>query len=117
MVKIWRWVKQHNSDCDYFIENVVFDDMKEWEYIYDAFGEPIVVNSKYQSFTARIRAYWTSFKIPTRGMLYEARQCQTECHDADQECMGPGRTLVKDRLKYGQMWLSRVKCGVLVALA
>ena len=82
MVKIWRWVKKHNPDCDYFIENVAFDDMKEWEYICDAFGEPTVVNSKYQSFTARSRAYSTSFKIPTRDMLYEARQWQTECHDA-----------------------------------
>ena len=62
MVKIWRWVKKHNPDCAYFIENVVFDGMQEWEYIYDAFGEPAVVNSKYRSFTARTRAYWTSFR-------------------------------------------------------
>ena len=103
MVKIWRWVKKHNPNCDYFIENVVFDDMKEWIYICDAFGEPTVVNSKYQSFTARRRAYWTSFKIPRKGMLYEARQWQTECHDADKECMGPGRTSVKDQLKDGQL--------------
>ena len=103
MVKIWRWVKKHNPNCDYFIENVVFDDMEEWEYICAAFGEPTVVNSKYQSFTARRRAYWTSFRIPKKSMLYEARQWQEECHDADKECMSPGRTLVKDQLKDGQL--------------
>ena len=59
--------------------------MKEWEYICDAFGEPTVVNSKYQSFTARRRAYWTSFKIPKKGMFYEPRQWQTECHGADRK--------------------------------
>ena len=27
LIKVWRWVKKRNPDCDYFIENVAFNDM------------------------------------------------------------------------------------------
>ena len=74
MIKVWRWVKKHNPDCDYFIENVVFNDMPEWQEVNDTFGEPTVLNSKFVSYTARRRAYWTSFKVPPSGLHDSARE-------------------------------------------
>ena len=29
MLKVWHWMKTHNPGCDYFIGNVIFDDMQE----------------------------------------------------------------------------------------
>ena len=39
-------MKKHHPNCDYFIENVVFNDMHEWTEVNDTFGEPTVLNSK-----------------------------------------------------------------------
>ena len=103
MLKVWHWVKKHNPECDYFIENVVFDDMPEWQIVNETFGEPIVLNSKHVSFTARRRAYWTSFRVPESGLQDEARKWESQKHNADTECMDPGRSIVRDKNRNGEL--------------
>ena len=90
-------MKKHNPECDYFIENVIFDDMQEWQVVNETFGEPTVLNSKHVSFTARRRAYWTSFRVPESGLQDEARKWESQKHNADTERMDPGKSIIGDK--------------------
>ena len=103
MLKVWHWVKKHNPECDYFIENVIFDDMQEWQVVNETFGEPTVLNSKHVSFTARRRAYWTSFRVPESGLQNENRKWVSQKHNADTECMDPGRSIIRDKNRNGEL--------------
>ena len=65
MLKVWQWIKEFNPNADYFLENVVFDKLKEqWEKVCEDFGKPIMVNAKDHSYSHRRRAYWTSWATP-----------------------------------------------------
>ena len=65
MLKVWQWIKEFNPNADYFLENVVFDKLKEqWEKVCEDFGKPIMVNAKDHSYSHRRRAYWTSWALP-----------------------------------------------------
>ena len=82
LIKVRHWVKTHNPKCDYFIENVAFDDTPERKEVNETFGEPTVPSSKFLSLTARRRAYWTSFGVPESGLQDEARKMavtETQC--------------------------------------
>ena len=53
----WGWVQKYHPECKFFIENVVFDDMKEdWAEACDALGKTIIVCSDKISHTKRNRA-------------------------------------------------------------
>ena len=57
LIVIWSWVLKRNPDCEYFIENLYFDDLQEdWTEVCQALGEPIVVNAQDYSRTKRNRA-------------------------------------------------------------
>ena len=87
ITKIWGGVQKYHPECKFFIENVVFDDMKEdWAEVCDALRKPIIVCSDKISHTKRNCAYWTNIAVP-----------DTWCNglrprDPD-TCMDPGRTV------------------------
>ena len=65
MKEVWKWIKESNKEAHYFLENVVFDDLKDqWELVCEDFGKPTIVNSKHHSYTHRRRAWWTSWRLP-----------------------------------------------------
>ena len=106
MLTIWKWVKKHNPKCDYFVENVEFKDMDDWEAIERVLGSPLIVNSADLSYTTRRRAYWTSFDVPRSGIKSASKRWKDESRDADYDCMDPGRTLVKTRNSRGEKIVS-----------
>ena len=62
--KIWGWVQKCHPECRFFIENVVFNDMKEdWAEVYDALGKPIIVCADEISYTKHNCAYWTNINV------------------------------------------------------
>ena len=64
-IDIWGWVKKHNPNVKFIIENVVFKDMPEWEEACTAFGgQPAELNAAHYSYTWRRRAYWNNFDVP-----------------------------------------------------
>ena len=88
LMLIMSWVLKHNPNCEYFIENLMFDDMPtDWDEVCSVFGVPLQVNSMDYSYTKRNRAYWHNFKQsiqlppPNDPPLSPDR------------CMNPGRTL------------------------
>ena len=86
-IKIWGWVQKYHPECRFFIENVVFDDMKEdWAEVCDALGKPIIVCADEISHTKRNRAYWTNIDVP------EDWRDGLSPRDPD-TCMDPGRTV------------------------
>ena len=45
-LEICRWVRKHNPDVEYFLENVVFDDLQDdWNEVCDELGEPLIIIS------------------------------------------------------------------------
>ena len=65
MKRIWGWIKEFNPDATFFLENVVFNDMKDqWDEVCRDFGQPIIVNSKNHSYSHRKRAFWVSWATP-----------------------------------------------------
>ena len=71
LLDIWGWVKELNPDCQYVVENVVFDDMvDDWKAVCEVLGEPIIMNAVDHSYTWRKRAFWTSIEIP-EGWRFE----------------------------------------------
>ena len=101
MLTIWKWVKKHNPQCDYFVENVEFKDLDDWHAVEKILGSPLIVNSANLSYTTRRRAYWTSFNVPRRGIVNDSKRWKHEGHDVNYDCMDPGRTLVKTRNSRG----------------
>ena len=94
-IRLWEMIKELNPDCNYFIENVVFNDMaKDWEEVNNSFGEPTVVDAKDYSYTTRRRAYWTNFTIPMIALQKNPKMNWDECMD-------PGRTLETKKV-YGR---------------
>ena len=88
MLLIMSWVFKHNTECEYFIENLVFDDLPEdWEEVCSVLGVPLEVNAQDYSRTKRNRAYWHNFRKlvglppPTLPPL------------DPNDCMGPGRVI------------------------
>ena len=68
LIQILAWVVKHNPNCEYFIENLYFNDMvNDWEEICGALGVPIRVNAQDYSRTKR-----------NRPCLLE-QLCQTDC--------------------------------------
>ena len=58
MKRIWEWIKEFNPDAVFFLDNVVFDDMKDqWDEVCRGFGQPIIVNSKNHSYSHHKRAF------------------------------------------------------------
>jgi site-specific DNA-cytosine methylase len=96
LIRIWKWVKKYNPDCDHFIENVVFKDTEDWKTVCKVFGKPIILNSKEVSYTARRRAYWLSFNVPDRGIEL-AKEAWLNSEPNPDDCMDAGRTLVRTK--------------------
>ena len=52
LLLIMSWVLKHNPDCEYFIENLMFDDMPaDWDEVCSVLGVPLQVNSMDYSYT------------------------------------------------------------------
>ena len=67
LILILSWVVKHNPSCEFFIENLHFDDLsKDWEEVCRALGQPNRVNAQDYSRTKRNRAYWNNFKNKIR---------------------------------------------------
>ena len=89
-IMIWGWVQKYHPEYKFFIENVVFDDMKDdWAEVCDALGQPIIVCSDEIRHTKRNRAYWTNIDVP------EDWRQELRPRDPD-TCMDPGRTVQSD---------------------
>ena len=57
-IEITGWVMRYNPDCEYFIENVDFRNLKDdWDQVCQALGPPNVLSSALVSVTKRNRAY------------------------------------------------------------
>ena len=64
-IQIWGWVQKYHPECKFFIENGIFDDMKDdWVEVCDALGKPIGGCSDEISHTKHTRAYWTNIDVP-----------------------------------------------------
>ena len=90
-IQITAWVIEHNPDCEVFIENVDFSDMKQdWTEVNKALGLPMVINAANYSYTKRNRAYWTSFVLPEQNAdLTNGFSPKTN----PDECMDAGRSV------------------------
>ena len=94
-IRLWVIVKELSPECKYFIENVVFNDMaNDWKEVCDSFGVPTVVDAEDYSYTARRRAYWTSFTILMLALQKDPKMNWDECMDE-------GRTLETKKV-YGR---------------
>ena len=64
-IEVWGWVRKHNPNCKFVVENCVFDDMPDWhEAAAGLGGEPTVMNAINYSYTWRKRAYWHNLQLP-----------------------------------------------------
>ena len=92
LLLILSWVLKHNPDCEYFIENLYFDDLQDdWKEICSVIGVPIQVNAQDYSRTKRNRAYWHNFKKEI--LLPPVTDPPLDPND----CMLPGRTVLTYR--------------------
>jgi hypothetical protein len=106
-IQVLIWVLKHNPDCEFFCENVKFDDMPEdWEEICKALGTPLIINAQDYSYTKRVRAYWSNF-LPLPDQLPPPVDLDPN------ECMCDGRILTpyaacgRDNIRpIGKSWLS-----------
>ena len=92
-IQITEWVLRYNPDCEFFIENVVFKDLKQdWEMVCKALGGPIILNSALVSHTKRNRSYWNNFKLlPTS--IDEIIGDRAPLTPQASECMDQGRVV------------------------
>ena len=94
--------KKRNPQCDYFVENVEFKDLDDWQALEKVPGSPLIVNSANLSYTAKRRVHWTNFDVPQRDIANNSKRWKHEGHDVDYDCMDPVRTLVKTRNSRGK---------------
>jgi hypothetical protein len=88
LLLLLSWVLKHNPDCEYFVENLCFDDLPEdWDEVCSVLGLPIMVNSQMYSRTKRVRAYWNNFA--NKIVLPPPTDPPLDPND----CMLPGRTV------------------------
>ncbi len=73
-ILVASWVLKFNPLCELFVENVVFEDLKDdWQLVCRQFGPPLLLDAADFSTNRRIRAYWTrnmpltSYEILTAG--------------------------------------------------
>ena len=98
-LRVLAWVLKYNADCEYFVENVVFDDMTEhWNEVCRALGNPVIVNAADFSYTKRNRAYWTNIELPYDFAAETAPKLNPD------ECMDAGRKL-DTYTAYGRTWV------------
>ena len=87
VLKIWKWVKQHNPECQFVVENVVFEDMSDdWREVCEVLGTPTQLNSRDYAYAWRKRAFWSSM-TNVRGVL-EAVVAPQNINDV----LDPGRS-------------------------
>ena len=65
-INIVRWYLKHNPAGQFILENVVFNDMPDWQHVCDALGTPHVMNANVYSYTHRRRAFWTNIAVPDK---------------------------------------------------
>ena len=80
VIQILQWVLKHNPDCEFLIENVVFDDTpNDWKEICDVLGRSVLINCQSYSYTKRYRAYWTNFYHESDLPPHEPKLNPNEC--------------------------------------
>ena len=61
---IIAWVRKHNPDCKFLVENVVFDHLPhDFAKAADLLGQPTIIDSHTVSYTRRKRAYWHNIDL------------------------------------------------------
>ena len=96
-LEVYKWVAKHNPDVEYFLENVVFDDLEDdWNEVCDELGQPLIILSSDVAMTRRRRAYFTNVDLPKNFEVWDMHKI-TEGYEAidGDEFMIPGRRLAK----------------------
>ena len=56
-LQVYKWVVKHNPEVEYFLENVVFDDLiNDWNEVCSVLGAPLIIVSSDVAMTRRRRA-------------------------------------------------------------
>jgi hypothetical protein len=90
------WVRKHNPHCEFFCENVVFNEKfpNAWNLVNSSLGPPVVFDAALVSLAHRLRAYWSSFfrkeHVPDLNMSITLSDALHPDH-------GPIRSLYTDR--------------------
>ena len=64
-LEIFGWVRKHNPDCKYIVENVDFEDrVQDWATVCAVLGTPVKMNARDFSYTHRRRVFWTNASLP-----------------------------------------------------
>lgn len=108
-LQIYKWVVQHNPEVEYFLENVMFEDLhNDWNEVCDVVGQPLIITSSDVAMTRRRRAYFTNIELPESFGIWDVDAvCDGfEPIDGD-ECMTPGRRLAKFKVADNDNWQNR----------
>ena len=63
-LNIIAWYLKYNPHGMFILENVVFDDMDDWQTVCAALGQPKIMNANVYSYTHRKRSFWTNIVTP-----------------------------------------------------
>ena len=87
---VLSWVLEFNPQCEWFVENIKFDDMADdWDSVCTVLGQPTLLDSADHGFLRRVRAWWTNMELPAMEVLTKGFDLAL---DGD-VCMDEGRTL------------------------
>ena len=76
---MYKWVVEHNSEVEYFLEKVMFEDLHDdWNEVCDVVGQPLVILLSDVAMTRRRRAYFTNIELPESFGPGTLKRCATD---------------------------------------